>query len=272
MNDVNSANWVMSNYTFGTYENYAYDSNADLVALSDTSTVNPSIQDGVGSGPIQPNLPTGMQTYLREGFTGFGSGTTQFSDSDGHGTKWVTDTELRVTETDEWTGSLWLQSFANWDENDNLIATLDPRSSGPTDHTYETDYAYDANGNTIAVALPAASVSVNGLMQTLRPTSLYSYDSHNNLLAYCDPVKVGTSGYDWSSRPQSDSLCVEGTGATGATQYHWDTSDANELLGRLTDIYTPSGYHTAISYDASHQAGVDAIQSSPMAAETIGGV
>ena len=41
----------------------------------------------------------------------------------------------------------------------------------------------DGNGNLIASALPLVTTSDGNF----RPTSLYSYDSNNNLIAGCDP-------------------------------------------------------------------------------------
>ncbi|MDQ6735731.1 MAG: hypothetical protein M3Z35_16725, partial [Nitrospirota bacterium] len=79
-----------------------------------------------------------------------------------------------------------------WDSRNNLTATLDPRSSSLTDTTYRTDYAYDRNGNAIAVAKPSASTGA------YRPTALYSYDSFNNVTAYCDPVWSHNNGKDWT--------------------------------------------------------------------------
>jgi YD repeat-containing protein len=171
---------------------------------------------------------------------------TQVTDTDGHATKYTFDALGRVTQRQAWQGIEYLTSTSAWDTQNNLIATTDPRG-------YETDYAYDANGNTIAVALPLVTTSQG----SFRPTSLYSYDvyngvNENNVTAYCDPVHVGAAGYNWTNRPQSDTLCVNGP---GATRYSWDHSDSNDPFGRLSDTYTPLGYHHQILYSTGVQGG-----------------
>jgi len=90
---------------------------------------------------------------------------------------------------------------------------------------------------------------------TFRPTSLYSYDNYNNVLAYCDPVETHTLGKDWIGNPgSSDALCPTGAGATGASQYAW-TSTSSEIYGELSATYTPLGYHYAYSYNTGAQGG-----------------
>lgn len=239
----------------GGYVNFSYNSSNQATGVQQMGYGNFTPND-VTNSLLQPSVASGNQQISSTTFT-YSSGQTQLTDTNGHATTWLYDNEGRETETEDYTGSLWLISYASWDSSNNLIATRDPRSSSSTDTTYETDYAYDSNGNTIAVALPSTSVVVNGSTQTFRPTSLYSYDSSNNVVAYCDPVKVGSVGYDWTNRPQSDSLCAVGTGATGATQYVWNHSDASEPYGYLTDTYTPLGYHHTITYAPSSEGGGD---------------
>lgn len=264
---VNSSNWVMTNYNCGTYQSYGYDGAGRAVSIANNGTRNPYIADassgtttmgcqGTGS-VLQPSYTVdygGQQTQYYVETLSYASGQTTLTDTDGHKSSWTFDSVGRVTQLQQWpnpNASFDLSTQAFWDtdglHNNNLDETVDPRG-------YATDYAYDASGNTIAVALPSVSTNVG----TFRPTSLYSYDSHNNLLSYCDPVKVGSTGYDWTNRPQSDSLCVVGMGTTGATQYVWNTSDTSEIDGYLTDTYTPLGYHRHFSYDTNSQAGIDA--------------
>lgn len=160
------------------------------------------------------------------------------TDSDGHSSIWSVDSQSRVTQTQDYTGEsspTYLVTSATWDSNNNLIETVDAR-------VYATDYAYDANGNTIAVAQPSVT-STDG---TFRPTSLYSYDGNNDLIAYCDPHKVGPAGYDWANRPQSDTLCT--ALGSGSTQYTWLPDSTNEPFGCLTETDTPLGYHVSIQY------------------------
>ena len=48
---------------------------------------------------------------------------------------------------------------------------------------------------------------------SLKPLSYYSYDAHNNVIAYCDPVYNQTYGNQWVSSP-GDSLCPSGSNKT----------------------------------------------------------
>lgn len=104
-----------------------------------------------------------------------------------------------------------------------------------------TDYGYDGNGNTLWAQGPSVQTSLG----TGRPLARYSYDQYNNLVAYCDPQYVWTTGA---------TACNPGS---GVTHYTYDYTDGNEPYGRLTDTYTPLGYHHAIAYTTSAQAGGD---------------
>jgi YD repeat-containing protein len=270
---VNSPNWVMTNYECGTYQSYNYDGANRITSLADNGTINPYIADGtqgtalsdpdknpcVGPGVGQPlqSSTLGELNYTADygntqtqyyvlSFGGWGSSTTSATDSNGHSTSWSLDASGRVTQANRLSGpSAWIISSAVWDSENDLIETTDARGNA-------TDYAYDANGNVIAIATPA----VNGV----RATSLYSYDlqtvngslvNYNNITAYCDPASVGTAGYDWSNRPQNDSLCTAAT----ARRQTWDHSYSDESYGRLTDSYAPNGYHVWYSYSSGVQGG-----------------
>ena len=87
-----------------------------------------------------------------------------------------------------------------------------------------------------------------------RPTTLLSYDAHDNVIADCDPVQTHAMGEDWSGsnpgRPYAltDSLCA---GVQGATRYTWDSSDPAQPFGKLASTMTPLGYQTTYTYDAN---------------------
>ncbi len=240
-----SPRWDLSAGTDGDYRQYLYSTNTasgDVTEIDDIGYMNFTPHDGT-STPLQ----SGTQSYMNwrsEGFSGWGSGTTTFSDSQGHASAWAYDGSGRVTQTQAWsspTASLLTQ--ASWDANNDLTATVDPRRN-------ETDYAYDTNGNTIAVAQPQVTTS----MGTFRPTALYSYDQFNNLTVYCDPIQSHMGGGDWiGSNPghpyaTGDTLCGAIAGRAHYTYYY---SDANEPFGALTDTYSPGGYHHHISYDSN---------------------
>lgn len=194
-------NWMASPlYAQGTwaaqggYSWFDYDSSSRVSGVQLFGSANFTPNDGTNQ-PLQPIAQQAQQIYYKT-FTYPNSTETQLTDTDGHATNWFYDTGGRVTETQEWTGApnnLWLVSYGVWDNFNNLAASLDPRSNGPSDTTYRTDYAHDPYGNTIAIALPATTTNEG----VLRPTAWYSYDQHNNVTAYCDANYVGSNGYNW---------------------------------------------------------------------------
>ncbi|MDP9024073.1 MAG: hypothetical protein M3N13_01695, partial [Candidatus Eremiobacteraeota bacterium] len=147
----------------------------------------------------------------------------------------------------------WLISDEEWDINNNLASTTPPRGG-------TTNYAYDANGNTIAVAQPAPAAGA------YRPTSLYSYDIDqygnvfDNVTAYCDPVATHRILADWQGPPSvSDNLCPH---SAVAIQYVF-SHPASQPYGRLEQstspgtVAAPNGYRRTYSYAADHQGGLD---------------
>jgi len=204
--------------------------------------------DGTGSS-LQPNLSNGYYYQDSRTFTYSSAPSsnstweTWMTDTDGHSTQYFIDASGRLTQTDSRVASAqvqWLITYNTWDANNDLIAIVDPRGN-------ETDYAYDSNGNTLAVAAPTVSTSAG----SLRPTSTYSYDAYNNALSYCDPVYNESNS--WYNPANSPPVCPS-TGS-GATTYHWNTTDTNEPFGYLTDTYTPLGYHRAIAYSTNSEGG-----------------
>ena len=254
LNFIDSPQWIESNYETGMYQNYDYDSSNRITSIVDQGTVNPSAPQGSGSSPIQPAASPagdgtgGVSKYWERDFNGYDSGTAIVTDTDTHKRQYSFDTTGRVTKVlacysnclntdpNAWTN---LESDASWDANNNLTETKDPRA-------HATDYAYDANGNLIAGALPPPSSGAN------RPTSLYSYDTNNNLLAVCDPVH--STQYDWVNRPVNDGLC---TSSMSPLQFAWNAGDQNEPNGYLSQITTPLGYHYTLGYNTSQEGGGD---------------
>lgn len=182
------------------------------------------------------------------------------SDMDGHYEAWFTDGSGRLYETQRWASGLWLTSSQTWDNNNNLLGVTSPLgwASGSANNSYETDYAYDNNGNVVAMALPAVS-SNNG---QYRPTYVMSYDTSSNMTAFCDPVQSHVSQLDWSGTGQtgnpgtSDSRCPSSVGAKRFTWKRYianvDTSgDPNEPFGEMTDVYNGNGYHYSVGYNSN---------------------
>ena len=227
-----------------------------LSSILHRTVVNPTIPDGTGSTGLQPGYPTTDMYYLTEYFT-TGVTTPTFRDTDGHMTNWVVDGLGRPTQTQECTASVnqgqqcvdnlhWLLLNESWDASNNLVSEVDARG-------YETDYAYDGNGNAIAVAAPQTATSQG----TFRPTKLYDYDAFNNVVAYCDESETHQGGGDWASPPApSDSLCssLPGSGV------HWRatlTYPAYQPYGQLASMTTPMGYSRRFTYAPANQAGTD---------------
>jgi YD repeat-containing protein len=221
--------------------------------------VNPSIADGSGNSVLQPGYAQSAFVYLEEFYT-TGVGTPTYRDTDGHMTNWVVDGSGRPAQTQECTASTnqgqqctgtWLVTNEGWDADNNLIAETDARGN-------ETDYAYDLHGNTVAAAAPPPAPGA------FRPTRLFTYDSQDNLIAYCDPNATHSLQADWSASPTAPipgqgGLCPQ---TTIATRYQW-TPTASEPFGELTAAISPAttaapgGYQHTFFYDASQQGGAD---------------
>jgi YD repeat-containing protein len=227
-----------------------------VTSIQQAALVNPTISDGTNAGPIQGSTyATSVYTYDTEYFT-TGVLTPAFRDTDGHMTSWMVDTSGRPTQTQECTASAnqgqqctgrWLTTRESWDANNNRIAEIDARGN-------ETDYAYDNNGNTIAVAAAAPSTGMT------RPTRLFDYDGLNNVVAYCDETETDRSGADWSGPPTiSDSLCSASAQAHGVLFYKATyTYPSSEPSGELASMTTPLGYTLQLSYSAAQEGGSEA--------------
>jgi YD repeat-containing protein len=236
-----------------------------LVGIGHMGYVNPTIADqayGGNGGVLQPGAATGLQQFLLEYYTGLGTPNASFSDTDGHMATWTLDAAGRPVQSSECTASTnqgqqctgtWLTTSESWDASNNLIATVEPRGNalGANPQAFQTDYAYDANGNTIAAAKPSTTSSQG----TFRPTSLYDYDAYNNVTAYCDEIQTHAAGADWIAAPAtSDVLCASHGGAHASFAFAYPSY---QPYGRLTAMTTPLGYTRQIAYASGQQAGND---------------
>jgi len=200
--------------------------------------LNPTPNDNVTQTPIQSGPNTGFvqwddTTFMSTVSTtceGNTSGATFFSDAYGHETTWCYDASSRVFQTQA--NAVGLETEQAWDANNDLVSTTDPRGN-------ETDIAYDTNGNVVEVSLPSQVTSQG----TIRPTSLYDYDIHNNLLAYCDPANNTNNSWVPS---QADNLCESRN--TIYRRYTYNTVDSHEPYGCLTNEYTPRNYDRTVNY------------------------
>ncbi len=252
--NASSPIYTASSGTNGGYIGFAL-SSGRVTQVSYHAVANPTIPDGTNSGVLQAGVATGMQQYKTVTYsTNLSTAETSVTDTDGHKIDYFWDTVGRVKYVHAWSSTTaFLTNYEVWDSRNNLTATLDPRSSSLTDTTYRTDYAYDRNGNAIAVAKPSASTGA------YRPTALYSYDSFNNVTAYCDPVWSHNNGKDWTLPPaSSDSLCPS---QSGTTRYTWQALStlgeptSPEPYGELVSSQTPLGYQSTFAYTPSSQGG-----------------
>ncbi len=227
---------------------------ATLNAMSRLANVNPVVSDGTNSAALQPGYPTAAYEYYDE-FFATGGPTATFRDTDGHAMNWVLDAQGRPTQTQECTSAVNQACNANapilitnesWDTDNNLISQTDARGN-------VTDYAYDVDGNTVAVAQPAPDGGGS------RPTSLYTYGAYDNLVAYCDPNETHRLQAEWTSRPVppipvgAGSCPAQGWSNWRATySYPW-----YEPFGELASMTTPLGYTHTFSYSPGQQAGND---------------
>ncbi len=202
------------------------------------------LNDGTNT-QLQPGYPTGWFMYRYETVTG-SCNSTSYSDSDGHQVVQYIDgcgngsfsDPGRPTSRLTYNGYQWLTQVEGWDSNNNKISQI-------TWPYNETDYAYDSNGNTIAVAAPQTTTSAG----TLRPTKLFTYDAYNNVTAYCDEVATNNLNWNWYSSPPPPGVCPANSVSTVMT---WDYP-AYQPYGRLLQIQAPSPRSGAAPY-ATHFA------------------
>lgn len=233
-----------ANPTDGSYLGFGFDSSSTPIALNGVGyygAMNPTPSDGTNS-TIQPAQPSGYTNYRLVSFArNPQTNTMAWSDSDGHQTVYTYDGVGRVTQRQEWTGSVTLATSQGWTPQNELSYSTDARGN-------QTDYGYDHNGNTIAVAAPQVSTSAG----RIRPTSLYSYDGYNNVTAYCDPKWSNVNGQNWVTTPgDNDGLCPA---ASGTTRYTFGYP-GDEPWGQLVQSVTPLGSSVNFSYDPGAQGG-----------------
>jgi YD repeat-containing protein len=257
LQSVSTPIWVNTNGSSGAYVYYGYSVNNKVSNVYYTGVVNFIPSDGT-STLLQPSVASGVQTY-RSISIAYNASTTALTDTDGHSTTYTLDSTGRVTQAQSATGSTTLTVAQGWysapDLRANNVAfTQDAREYA---NGTETDYAYDNNGNLIAAAAPTTTTSSG----TFRPTTWFTYDAHNNLTGYCDPVTVHSHSGDWTATPSpTATLCPSGT--TGSTQMGWIVpADGDEPSGQLTTVVRPSpapgGYQYTIAYSNASQGGAD---------------
>ncbi len=226
---------------------------AAIATLAHVGEINPTIADGISSGPVQPSMPTGNVTYRTATITTTGTSAT-WSDTDGHKNVYTFDSSGlgRVAQTTYSTGATTqLSNTSGWDNANNRVYQTDLNGN-------RTDFAYDADGNRIASAQPAIKTLSQGTMQLIRPTALSAYDQYDNLIAYCDANWVTNNGHNWDgvSTPYACPATIGTASSPGPTVYKWsDGSGGYEPFGELTEAYTPTGYHLHYAYSGAAEGG-----------------
>lgn len=272
-----SPRWVLlpNQHNDGPAYNFLYGTIANVLTVQYFGDVNPNITDGYSSGVIQSSItahlgysnsgnPFRTVSLCYENVGGGGGcnadgGQTVWSDTDGHQTTYIWDGFGRVTQQQETTGDpsggvTTLTTYQGWDSSNDLIYAKDARSSGSSDTTYETDYAYDNNGNTTTVGRPTIMVG----SQNIRPTARYTYDSNNNVEAYCDPVFDNAHGGNWGQTYSCPTSYPSSQTNGGPELYTWSApADGSEPFGQLTDSHSHTGYHHQFNYNTSAQGGGD---------------
>ncbi len=255
MANITSPRWVLSYWatggapTDGDYLTLGYSGNA-ISQIYESGTMNFIPNDGT-STPLQPTIATGQTTWRSTTFSGWGSGVTTMTDSDGHATNWTTDGAYRVTQEAEYNGSQYLVDSSAWNAANELTAEVNPNGR-------ETDYAHDTNGNLVAAAMPQVASS-NG---TFRPTVLASYDAFNNVTASCDPNASNALGLNWtgSGPTPTDSLCPSTSTLANRVNYSYPSyepfGEVAQTFGPATNS-NPSGYRQDYYYSPSAQGGID---------------
>ena len=223
---------------------FTLDGSSRLTQWQVDGVLNFTPGDGTNT-PLHSSLSQAFQVWFTANFVYGASsspcgttiaGTTTMCDTDNHSSIWTTDSSSRVSQTQDWTGTnetTYLVTAEGWDPNNNLTSTTDARG-------YTTNYSYDGNANTTNVALPSPTTGAAGQ----GPTSMYSYDSFNNVLSYCDPVYNAN---------HNNSTCPTGQTSGPTASFNYNFTYGSEPYGVLTKIYSALGYERDISYDPNSQ-------------------
>ena len=263
MNWIASPRWMGSSGADGEYlqigSTFSGSDNAhsSLSQIDHVGYIDPNPPDTTNT-PIQASPVTNsvsapfLSEYYALGTIG-SAATPTFRDADGHAENWVTDAAGRTTQAQLCTETVNQQCSVTplvtgqrWDPDNNLLADIDARG-------YETDYAYDFNGNTIAVGAPSTTTSAG----TFRPTKLFDYDQFNNVVAYCDEVATHAANADFTTAPTAtDSLCTSRAGSVPHARSAY-VYPSYQPYGELASMMSPLGYTQRLSYSPAGQGGTD---------------
>ncbi len=266
--DAISPQYVIDYRANGTRDGYAvelsYGSTAingnahPLTEYDEYSDVNPIFgsgsynDDGQTNGAFQAGYASGFPTSSATKTNTFqynvgpSSNLTQVADSDGHSYGYYHDSNFRVIQTSLSTGSTILNSLQSWNAKNEPIALVDVRG-------YETDLAYDSQGNLIAKASPQVTAAYGSNLVSVRPTTYFAYDTNHNLKAICDPVWSHKYNHDWNTTP-TETPCFAGS---GVRSFFYSTSSSTPT-GEVSTETSALGYVIHYSYDPTKEgSGID---------------
>ncbi|HWT06618.1 MAG TPA: DUF6531 domain-containing protein, partial [Xanthomonadales bacterium] len=207
--------------------------------------------DGYSTSAFNSTGNTGVITYDTRYFDG-GTLTTNYHDTDGHHTTYNYDAKDRMTSEVSYPDTGSLTRTRGWDDATNNLIYLTDRSGN------RTDYAYDVYGNAIAVAQPLVAATVNNQVVNIRPTRLFAYDTHNNVIASCDATWSAKHSANWDgvSTPQSCPVTAGSPGSPGPQiNAYSDQTGGYEPFGELTDVTSQLGYHRHYTYSGGAEGG-----------------
>lgn len=229
----------------GAYIQFVYASNR-VSEVDYYGEVNPTVPDGVSSGPIQSGSSGVVRYNATQYAYNYYGAWTNVTDTDGHQRGYLPNADGSVASRATWIGgSSYLRDFKNWDTNHNVLYTTDARGG-------RTDYEYDAQGNLVTEALPSVAAYAGGSHSTttMRPTTRTVYDAFNNVVAICGAAWNHAHGSDFGGT----NSCAAGAAGVTSFSYQWSDVEANGRLNAMTD---PAGYHYTWSYDQTAQGGTD---------------
>ncbi|MET8131358.1 LamG-like jellyroll fold domain-containing protein [Streptomyces sp. NPDC005251] len=142
--------------------------------------------------------------------------------------------------------------------NDLLLTERDGRSSGPTDNTYLTSYAYDAYGNQTTVTTPPVPGFPSGRTATTTyTTSTTPAADSGNAPAYLEASTITPGGATTTYTYNHTGDLAKQTDANGASvTYGYDNIGRRQTKTEISDSY-PSGLTTSYAYDKDDQVTSD---------------
>ncbi|MGI5518426.1 LamG-like jellyroll fold domain-containing protein [Streptomyces sp. CA-106131] len=138
--------------------------------------------------------------------------------------------------------------------NDLLLTERDGRSSGPTDNTYLTSYAYDAFGNQTTVTTPPVPGFPSGRTTTTTYTTSTTPAADNgNAPAYLEASTITPGGATTSyTYNHNGDLAQQTSPNGGSVKFTYDNIGRQLTKTEISDSY-PAGLTSTTAYDKDDQ-------------------